>query len=55
MMLYIADRIDKLDNNDIQLLDNIYSFCTKYDKLSTLERFCVLININHGTLSDWSS
>lgn len=59
MMLYIADRIDKPDNNDIQLLDNIFNIyirlCTKYDKLPTLERFCMLININPGTLSDWSS
>jgi len=59
MMLYISDRINKPDNNDIQLLDNIFNIyirlCTKYDKLPTLERFCVLININPGTLSDWSS
>lgn len=59
MLFYIADNINKPDNNDIQLLDNIFNIyirlCTKYDKLPTLERFCILININPGTLSDWSS
>ncbi|MBR1931682.1 MAG: hypothetical protein IJ833_09485 [Lachnospiraceae bacterium] len=59
MLLYISDRIPKPDNNDIQLLDNIFNIyirlCTKYDKLPSLEKFSVLININPGTLSDWSS
>lgn len=59
MLFYIADNINKPDNNDIQLLDNIFNIyirlCTKYDKLPTLEKFSILININPGTLSDWSS
>ena len=49
MILYIADNIDKPDNNDIELLDSIFNIyirlCTKYDKLPTLERFCILINM----------
>lgn len=59
MLFYIADRVNKPDFNDIQLLDNIFNIyirlCTKYDKLPTLEKFSILININPGTLSDWSS
>lgn len=59
MLFYISDRISKPDNNDIQLLDSIFNIyirlCTKYDKLPTLEKFSILININPGTLSDWSS
>lgn len=45
MILYISDRIEKPDNNDIELLDNIFNIyirlCTKYDKLPTLECFIV--------------
>lgn len=59
MLFYISDRISKPDNNDIQLLDSIFNIyirlCTKYDKLPTLEKFCILVNINPGTLSDWSN
>lgn len=59
MILYISDRIEKPDNNDIELLDNIFNIyirlCTKYDKLPTLECFSMLININPSTLSKWSS
>lgn len=59
MILYIADNIDKPDNNDIELLDNIFNIyirlCVKYNMLPTLECFSMLININPGTLSDWGS
>lgn len=59
MILYISDRILKPDNNDIDLLDKIFNIyirlCTKYNMLPTLECFSMLININPGTLSDWSS
>jgi len=59
MLFYISDKIPKPDNGDIQLLDNIFNIyirlCTKYDKLPTLEKFSILININPGTLSDWSN
>lgn len=59
MILYISDNIDKPDNNDIELLDNIFNIyirlCTKYNMLPTLECFSMLIKVNPGTLSDWSS
>ena len=59
MILYIADNIEKPDNNDIELLDNIFNIyirlCVKYNMLPTLECFSMLININPSTLSKWSS
>lgn len=59
MILYISDNIDKPDNNDIELLDNIFNIyirlCTKYNMLPTLECFSMLIKVNPGTLSDWGS
>lgn len=59
MILYISDNIDKPDNNDIELLDNIFNIyirlCTRYNMLPTLECFSMLININPSTLSKWSS
>lgn len=59
MILFIADNIPKPDNNDIELLDNIFNIyirlCGKYDKLPTLELFSMLINVNPATLTRWSS
>lgn len=59
MILYIADNITKPDNNDIELLDNIFNIyirlCVKYNMLPTLECFSMLINVNPCTLSKWSS
>ncbi|HIW82626.1 MAG TPA: hypothetical protein H9742_14080 [Candidatus Acetatifactor stercoripullorum] len=59
MILYISDNIVKPDNNDIELLDNIFNIyirlCTKYNMLPTLECFSILIKVNPGTLSDWGS
>ena len=59
MILYISDNIPKPDNNDIELLDNIFNIyirlCVKYNMLPTLEAFSMLININPTTLSKWSS
>jgi hypothetical protein len=59
MVLYISDNIEKPDNNDIELLDNIFNIyirlCTKYDKLPTIERFCMLIKLDPSTLYDWSN
>lgn len=57
MILYISDNIDKPDNNDIELLDNIFNIyirlCVKYDKLPTLELFSMLIKINPATITRW--
>lgn len=59
MILYIADNIDKPDNNDIELLDSIFNIyirlCVKYNMLPTLECFSMLISVNPSTLSKWSS
>lgn len=59
MILYISDNIEKPDNNDIELLDNIFNIyirlCVKYNMLPTLECYSMLIKINPGTLSDWRS
>lgn len=59
MILYISDNIPKPDNNDIELLDNIFNIyirlCVKYNMLPTLEAYSMLININPTTLSKWSS
>ncbi len=59
MILYISDNIPKPDNNDIELLDNIFNIyirlCVKYNMLPTLEAYSILININPTTLSKWSS
>lgn len=59
MILYISDNIDKPDNNDIDLLNDIFNIyirlCVKYNMLPTLEAFSMLININPTTLSKWSS
>lgn len=59
MILFIADNIPKPDNNDIELLDDIFNIyirlCGKYDKLPTLELFSMLIKLNPATLTRWSS
>ena len=57
MIFYIADRILKPSNDDIELLDNIFNIfvrvCSKYNVLPTLEVFSFLVNINRSTFSDW--
>lgn len=57
MILYISDNIPKPDNNDIELLDNIFNIyirlCVKYNMLPTLEAYSMLININPGTFTRW--
>lgn len=57
MIFYIADRIPKPSNDDIELLDSIFNIfvriCSKYNVLPTLEVFSFLVNINRSTFSDW--
>lgn len=57
MIFYIADRIQKPSNDDIELLDSIFNIfvriCSKYNVLPTLEVFSFLVNINRSTFSDW--
>lgn len=59
MIFYIADRIDKPDNADIEGLDNIFNIfirlCSKCHVLPTLEVFSFLVGINRATFTDWSN
>ena len=57
MIFYIADRIPKPSNDNIELLDDIFDVfvrvCTRYNVLPTLEVFSFLVSINRSTFSDW--
>lgn len=57
MIFYIADHIQKPSNDDIELLDHMFSvfvrLCSKYHVLPTLEVFSFLVGINRSTFSDW--
>lgn len=59
MIFYIADRIEKPSNDDIELLDGIFDIfvrlCAKYRVLPTLEVFSFLVGINRSTFTDWSN
>lgn len=59
MILFIADRIPKPSNDDIELLDSIFDIyfrlCSKYKVLPTLEVFSFLVGINRTTFSTWIS
>lgn len=57
MIFYIADRIPKPSNDNIDLLDELFDvyvrICTRYNVLPTLEVFSFLVSINRSTFSDW--
>ena len=59
MIFYIADRIEKPSNDDIELLDGIFNIyvrlCAKYRVLPTLEMFSFLVKINRTTFTDWAN
>ena len=59
MIFYIADNIQKPSNDDIELLDNIFSIyvrlCAKYKVLPTLEVFSFLTGIHRTTFTDWAN
>lgn len=59
MIFYIADRIPKPSNDDIELLDNIFDvyvrICTRYNVLPTLEVFSFLVGIERRTFTDWAN
>ena len=59
LIFYIADRIEKPSNDDIELLDGIFNIyvrlCAKYLVLPTLEMFSFLVKINRTTFTDWSN
>lgn len=57
MILYIADRIKKPSNDNIELLDDIFEIykrlCVRYSVLPTLETFSDLVSISNATFTDW--
>ena len=59
MIFYIADHIQKPSNNDIELLDHMFSvfvrLCSKYHVLPTLEVFSFLVGIERRTFTDWEN
>ena len=59
MIFYIADRIEKPSNDDIELLDGIFDIyvrlCARYRVLPTLEVFGFLIGVERRTITAWSN
>lgn len=59
LIFYIADRIEKPDNDDIESLDKLFSayarLCTRHDKLPTVQCFSFLTGINNSTFTDWKN
>ncbi len=59
MIFYIADRIPKPSNDNIELLDDIFDVfvrvCSRYNVLPTLEVFSFLVGIERRTFTDWSN
>lgn len=57
MIFYIADRIQKPSNDNIELLDSIFNIyvriCSKYNVLPTLEIFSFLVGIERRTFTCW--
>lgn len=58
MIFYIADNIKKPSNDNIKLLDNLFSIyirlCAKYKTLPSLETFSFLVGIDRNTFTDWA-
>lgn len=59
MIFFMADRIEKPDNSEIELLDSLFEaytrVCARYGKLPTLECFSWLAKIDRTTFTDWSN
>lgn len=58
MIKYIANEIKSMiDTDNLVLLDNLWniytSLCYKYNHVITIERYCILININRDTFYSW--
>lgn len=57
MIFFMADRIEKPDNSEIELLDSLFEaytrVCARYGKLPTLECFSWLAKIDRNTFTDW--
>lgn len=59
LLFYLADRIEKPDNDDIDGLDSLFDayvrLCVRYNKLPTLEGYSFLSKIHRSTLDDWKN
>lgn len=59
MIFYLADRIEKPDNEDIETLDSLFNayvrLCVRYNKLPTLEGYSFLSKVHRSTLDDWKN
>lgn len=59
LLFYLADRVEKPDNADIDALDSLFDayirMCVRYNKLPTLEGFSFLSGIHRSTLDDWKN
>lgn len=58
MIKYISNKIkDRVNIENLVLLDNLWniytSLCYKYNHVITIERYCILININRDTFYSW--
>ena len=57
MIKYISSKIGKPDINNLVLLDRLWSIytslCYRYNHVVTVERYCILININRDTFYTW--
>ncbi len=59
LIFYLADRMQKIPNGDIEALDAVFSayvrLCARYGRLPTVELFAMLVKINPTTLTDWKN
>lgn len=59
LLFFIADRIERPDNGNIDGLDNLFDayvrLCCRYDKLPTLEGFSFLTKTHRSTFDDWKN
>lgn len=58
LIKYISTKIRPIiDLDDLVLLDNLWnvytSLCYRYNHVITIERYCILININRDTFYSW--
>lgn len=57
MLIYIHDRIEPIDLNNIELLDKIFNtftcLCFKYNLLPTIQAFSFLSGLSNATFNDW--
>lgn len=56
MLFYIKNNIIKPDKNDIELLNEIFNIyirlCVKYNRLPTINMFCILTGLNNTVISN---